>query len=193
MGRYLDDAITGGTLPGHPLRSWERLVARQRESLRQAERYLGMCGAAVPHCDGASRGEERARGLARAVDALSAGRELIRTHYEVAPHGGYVHRSPWARLLIGEPVVLALTVEVSRWSDTAASWTRRVTAAQRQDALAREALGSAQAWLSAAAEAAGANGDRAEAGTGRDLARAVSLFAAPRPVAPLARPRRAGL
>jgi hypothetical protein len=184
MARYLDDAMTGHAGPGQPLRSWELLAAQQRESLRQAERYLGMSGAAVPRSGVALPGDERVRGLARAVDVLSAGRELMRTHYEVAPHGGYVPRSRWARVLVSEPVVLAVAVEVSRWSDIAASWAQWVAAAHRQDVMARESLGSAQVWLSAAAKATGTTGSRTEAIAGRDLLRAVPLRATPERIPP---------
>jgi hypothetical protein len=184
LGRYLDDAMPGSVAPGQSLRSWERLVAQQREGLRQADRYLGMCCAVVAPGPGAARhGDERVQGLARAVDALSTGRELTGTHYEAAPHGGYAGRSQWARLLISEPVVVALAVEVSRWSEVAASWARWAAAAQ-PDVRAREALGNAQVWLSVAAKATGAAGGRPEAVAGRDLLRAVPLCTVPGRVPP---------
>lgn len=193
LGRYLDDATPGSDAPGQSLRSWERLAAQQREGLRQADRYLGMCCAVVAPGPGAARhGDERVQGLARAVDALSAGRELMRTHYEAVPHGGYAGRSRWARLLISEPVVVALAVEVSRWSEVAASWVRWAAAGQL-DVRAREALGDAQVWLSVAAKAPGAAGSRAEAVAGWDLLRAVPLCTVPGRVPPHAGEASAGL
>jgi hypothetical protein len=186
LGRYLDDAMAGSVAPGQSLRSWERLAVQQREGLRQADRYLGMCCGVVAQGPGAARrGDERVRGLARAVDALSAGRELMRTHFEVAPNGGCAGRSRWARLLVSEPVVVALTVEVSGWCEVAASWVRWVAAGQL-DVRVREALGDARVWLSVAAKATGAAGGRPEAVAGRDLLRAVPLCAAPRRVPPAA-------
>jgi hypothetical protein len=184
LGRYLDDVLPGTAGPGQSLRSWERLVAQQREGLRQADRYLAMwCGVVAPGPGVARRGDERVRGLARAVDALSAGRELMGTHYEAAPDGGRAGRSRWARLMLSEPVVVALAVEVSGWCDVAASWTRWVAATQ-PDVRAREALGDAGLWLSVAAKATGEAGGRAEAVAGRDLLCAVPLCAVPGRVRP---------
>ena len=40
LGRYLDDAVSASSTPGRPPQPWERLAIQQRESLRQAERYL---------------------------------------------------------------------------------------------------------------------------------------------------------
>jgi hypothetical protein len=184
LGRYLDDVVPGTSAPGQSLRSWERLAAQQREGLRQADRYLSMwCRVVAPGPGVVRRGDERVRGLAQAVDALSAGRELMGTHYEAAPGGGRVGRSRWARLMLSESVVVALAVEVSGWCDVAASWVRWVAATQ-PDVRAREALGNARLWLSVAAKATGAAGERPEAVAGRDLLRAVPLCAVPRRVRP---------
>lgn len=184
LGRYLDDALTGSQASGGSLRSWERLAAQQREGLRQAERNLGSVTSSGQRSGTVLPGDGRVRGLARAADALGAGRELLGTHAEITARGGYVHRSRWGGALATESVLLAVAVEVGNWSGIASSWAQWAAGMHQHDPLAREFLGSAQLWLSVAAKAAGAAGTRTETAVGLELLRAVPLRAMPERIPP---------
>jgi hypothetical protein len=97
------------------------------------------------------------------------------------------------RVLVSEPVVLALAVEIGRWSGVASSWAQWTAGIQWHDMAAWEGLESARLCMSAAARATGTAGTRLEATVGRELLRAAPLYAVPERVPPHAAEDREGL
>ena len=190
MTSYLDDAVrAGGITPRTPSRAWEHGVLQQRRYLQEASRLLSMSWPGAPPPlrprPKAADGNAQAQGLAGVTDALTAGRELMLSHYEPAPWGGLAARSRWAPALASEPVILAVSAEMGLWSQVAASWTRWVTAiSPSHGAAAREALEHAAIMLQAAATVPTRTGRPAETAVRDGLLRAIPHHAPPQPLPP---------
>jgi hypothetical protein len=191
MTSYLDDAVRdAGLTPGRPTPPAERSVLQQRHYLREASRLLSLSwpGAPPPLRPRlrAADGNAQAQGLARATDALTAGRELMLSHYEPAPWAGLAARSRWAPALASEPVILAVSAEMGRWSQVAASWSRWLAAISPwHDGGTREALTHAATMLQAAATVPAVTARRRpEAAFEEELLRAIPHHAPPQPLPP---------
>jgi hypothetical protein len=190
MTSYLDDAVrAGGLTTGRPSQSWEHSVLQQLHYLQGASRLLSMSWPGAPPPlrprPTVSDSNAQAQGLAGTADALTAGRELMLSHYEPAPGGGLIGRSRWAPTLASEPVILAVSAEMGLWSQVAASWTRWVAAISPwHDAAAREALEHAATMLHAAATVPARAGRPADAAFQEELLRAIPHHAPPQPLPP---------
>jgi hypothetical protein len=186
MTSYLDDAVRAGDLTQRsPSQSWEHSVLQQRQYLQHASRLLSMSWPGAPPPirprPQVAEGNAQAQGLSRIADALSAGRELMLSHYEPAPWGGLAGRSRWAPALATESIILAVSSEMGTWSQVAATWTGWVAGVSPwHNAGAREALGYAQTMLQAAATV-----PHPDEGTFREeLLRAIPYHAPPQRLPP---------
>jgi hypothetical protein len=190
MTSYLDDAVrAGGLTPGMPSQAWEHSVLQQRHYLQEASRLLPMSWPGTPPPirprPKAPEGNAQAQGLAGITDALTAGRELMLSHYEPASWGGLAARSRWAPPLASEPVILAISGEMGQWSQVAASWIRWVAAhSPWHNAAAREALDHAATMLQAAAVVPERAGRPAGAAFREELLRAIPHHAPPQRLPP---------
>jgi hypothetical protein len=188
MAGYLEDPRPQDPPPfERHIQAWERSVAQQRTYLHEATRFLSAVPGMPPVLRSRTENpgsDGQARGLARATDALSAGRELLLSHYHLPPWGGPQPRSPWAQALAGEHVALAVADEMAQWAQTVAAWAGWAAGTfPRQDSEAREALGCAQFMLTAAARALPAC-TSAEGAFRRELLRAIPLYPPPGRVPP---------
>ena len=67
-----------------------------------------------------------ARHLAAAADALTAGHDLLQTHFSPARDGSRNGRSRWARVITSEPVTAALLSELAVRARQLAPWAARL-------------------------------------------------------------------
>jgi len=150
LERYLDDALSTDPAGGEQLPDWRLAAAGIREGLRAAGTCLDR---ALPGTDdpaGADPGVER---YVRAVDALAAGNDLLRTHLTMDAEGLRAGRSDWAPLLVSEPVVTALTAEAGEWAGGGAQVDRILHVPGQIQGLSRPELAAARDWLTTCADA----------------------------------------
>jgi hypothetical protein len=130
MARNLDDHAPHAveTATGSGLGIWQYAAADLREALWQAAEQVD---AAAGHLDqpGQDRPDRCARHLAHAADAVTAGRDLLRSHTAADPGGVRAARSEWAPVLSSQPVVSALTRETARWSRRAGAMAQWLSSA----------------------------------------------------------------
>jgi hypothetical protein len=143
MARCLD-AATGDAsilISGSSRNDWERTASEQRAALHLAADCLDEASAQLGEPDRTLADQH----LAEAADALAAGGDLLRTHVAVNPDGLVVERSDWARLMTCQPVVAAMTEEMTKWSLRAASWAALL--ARGAEHGGHEQLAAASKWL----------------------------------------------
>jgi hypothetical protein len=98
-----------------------------------------------------------------AADHLTAGRDLLHTHFATDPAGITTASSYWARLVTSGPVTSALLANLAAYLDTLAPWitiqarTRRASPGTLT--LAHLALRGAQPWVQTAVTAIRAIGN----------------------------------
>jgi hypothetical protein len=89
--------------------------------------------------------------LGRAAEYLSAGRDLLQTHFASSPHGIRAGRSHWAPAITAPPVTAALLAEITDHARRLAPWAARVSMAgptgSDVPAEASLALHAASKWL----------------------------------------------
>ena len=158
LSRYLADivpldeveAIAGGQADG-----WERAVVDAREALKLAAASLRPAAAADPALPDAEVAGSLAAHLGAAARSLTAGRDLLRTHFSTgtASHD----RSHWSPVITSAPVTRALLEEIARWSQQLAFLTGRLSVAPAADAAGPafmpQGMASACHWLLVAAAA----------------------------------------
>lgn len=125
MSRCLDDLTPYNQLEAsgrNDLRAWERVVIDTGTALHAAADHLRRStDQASEHASPAA--SWRARHLAAAATQLTAGRDLLNTHFAPGPDGGMRGRSEWAPVVTSLPVTRALTSEIARWSGQLAPFT----------------------------------------------------------------------
>ncbi len=103
-----------------------------------------------------------ARHLAAAADALTAGHDLLQTHFTPARDGSRTGRSRWAPVITSEPVTAALLSEVACRARRLAPWVARLplpgAAGAGLPGSARLAVSAACRWLQVADTAARPDG-----------------------------------
>jgi hypothetical protein len=156
LGRALDglapDPVetAAGTAPG----PWRRAAADLRETLRQATDQLS---AACDHIDDSAEEYDRVTShLAQATDALTAARDLLRSHTTVGYDGTLAERSEWALVVMSQPVARAMISETARWASMAGAlvqWLSSVSGLVHGPA--QSAIAQAGEWLWTARETIG--------------------------------------
>ena len=118
FGRYLQDmATTPSQVPGHtPVSTgpWDRARGQAREALTNSAGYLIGPGTSGRRWPAAPSASPLAQCLDQVATSLTAGRDLLHTHFAPGPQG-WVHRSPWAPAVASERVNRALLAELGRW------------------------------------------------------------------------------
>ena len=103
-----------------------------------------------------------ARRLAAAADALTAGHDLLQTHFTPARDGSRTGRSRWAPVIASEPVTAALLSELAGRARQLAPWAARLplpgAAGAGLPGSARLAVSAACRWLQVADTAARPDG-----------------------------------
>ena len=99
FGRYLQDmATTPSQVPGNtPVSAgpWDRARGQAREALTNSAGYLIGPGTSGRRWPAAPSASPLAQCLDQVATSLTAGRDLLHTHFAPGPKG-WVHRSPWA-------------------------------------------------------------------------------------------------
>ena len=96
-------------------------------------------------------GHPAVQDLAAAADLLSAGRDLLRTHFTTDHDGATAGVSHWAPVITSPPAATALLTELAVYARQLAPWTARLSLAGPPDSavppLAAIALHTASRWL----------------------------------------------
>ena len=155
LSRYLADIVPLDeieTLAGEQADRWERAVVDAREALKLAAASLRPAGAAEPADPEAELADPLAAHLAAAARSLTAGRDLLRTHFFTS-----AARSCWSPVITSAPVTRALLGEIASWSQQLAFVTGRLSVRPTADAAAAafmpQGMASASHWLLVAAAA----------------------------------------
>lgn len=122
LGDHAPHAVEAAA--GTEVSAWQRAAAQLQEALRQAAEQIGQARE-NPGEPGEPQPDRCTRHLAHAADALLAGLDLLRSHTAVGPGGIHTSLSEWALLMTSQPVISAMTREMSRWSyraGTMAHW-----------------------------------------------------------------------
>lgn len=120
MGRYLTDIVeaedTEPRSEPQPPSSWTRTAVELRAAAQKA--YLSLPPTEYtkalrpqPQMTGSF-----ARDLRAAATAMTAGRDLLHTHFASFPDGGRQFRSEWASVITSEPGQRALLAELADWA-----------------------------------------------------------------------------
>jgi len=132
VGRYLQDmATTPSQVPGNmPVSTgpWDRACGQAREALTNSAGDLIGAGHQRRRWPAAPSASPLARCGDQVDTFLTAGRDLLHTHFAPGPKG-WVHRSPWAPAIGSERVNRALLAELgslaARSPTTARTWPLR--------------------------------------------------------------------
>jgi len=123
MSRYCADITSAFTgYPARQLRTlggWPRAAAQAQEAAEHAAGFLRAAQAASPRRS-RPRISRAASGLDAAVMSLTAGRDLLHTHYAIGRDGARAARSEWAPVITSAPITRALLLELGQWARTAA-------------------------------------------------------------------------
>jgi hypothetical protein len=123
MRRYCADITSAFTgYPARQLRTlggWPRAAAQAQEAAEHAAGFLRAAQAASPRRS-RPRTSGAASGLDAAVMSLTAGRDLLHTHFAIGRDGSRAARSEWAPVITSAPITRALLLELGQWARTAA-------------------------------------------------------------------------
>jgi hypothetical protein len=123
MSRYSADITSAFTgYPARQLRTlggWPRAAAQAQEAAEHAAGFLRAAQAASPRRS-RPRTSRAASGLDAAVMSLTAGRDLLHTHFAIGRDGSRAARSEWAPVITSAPITRALLLELGQWARTAA-------------------------------------------------------------------------
>lgn len=155
MSRYLDDISAAFELVPqrhqHLLTTWPRACIQAREALGNAAAFLRPGAAAWEKHRGQPPSESLADRLNGAAASLTAGRDLLHTHFAPQPGGERRDSSEWAPVVVSAPVTRALLAELAvcarRAAPQAADLALSRTPAQRHSGQARRRLNAACQWL----------------------------------------------
>jgi len=120
MGRYLADTIDATDIDPRPSPQppspWDRATRKARAAVQKA--YLGL--PLAKHSNALQPQPQTtgsfARDLRAAVTAMTAGRDLLQTHFASVPEGGRQFRSEWASVITSESGRRALLAELAGWA-----------------------------------------------------------------------------
>ena len=117
FGRYLQDiATTPSQAPGNtPVTAgpWDRARGQAREALTNSAGYLLGPGTSGRRWPAAPSASPLAQCLDQVATSLTAGRDLLHTHFAAGPKG-WAYRSPWAPAVASERVKRALLAELGQ-------------------------------------------------------------------------------
>jgi hypothetical protein len=124
ISRYCADITSAFTMyPARQLRTlggWPRAAARAQEATGYAAEFLRAVQMGSPRLGRSRTSSRAASGLDAAVIPLTAGRDLLHTHFATGRDGAQVARSEWAPVITSAPVTRALLLELGQWARTAA-------------------------------------------------------------------------
>ena len=80
-----------------------------------------------PRTGGADETHPAAWHLARAAGQLTAGRDLLHTHFSSDPSGAWTRTSSWAKVIYSPPVTDAMLGEIGRLAAKLAPWMMRLS------------------------------------------------------------------
>jgi hypothetical protein len=159
LSRYLADIVPYGmaeAITNPSLRPRVRAAVDGREALRMAAATL-CTAAAGTDSPGRDSADPLVASLAAAGDSLSAGRDLLRTHFATSPDGSSLQESDWSAVITSAPVTRALAAEAASWSRQLAFLMARLSqAAETHEAVpaaVRHGLASGCQWLLTASAA----------------------------------------
>jgi len=159
LSRYLGDIAPYGmaeAIANRSLHPRTRAAVDAREALRMAAATLhaGSAGAGDP---GGELADPLAARLAAAAGSLTAGRDLLGTHFAASPDGAWSQQSDWSAVITSAPVTRALAAEVASWSRQLAFLMTRLSLAAEMTvvvpAAVHHGLASGCHWLLTASAA----------------------------------------
>jgi hypothetical protein len=157
LSRYLGDLLLPDALDpaGDPQRSAASRAAPARLALDRAARSLHPI---VAGADADTGDAHPVVGhLAAAADYLTAGRDLMQTHFADGPAGPVTPRSYWALVITSGPVTSALLGQIAGYTQHLASWISKLPVRWRVSpgvpTSALLALRKAEPWLQLAVTA----------------------------------------
>ena len=146
MTRYLADIPPGSNVAGDP---WAGAAVESRNA---AENAYGSLPSAETRAQSRITGKT-GRDLSAAAAAMTAGRDLLHTHFMSTPDGDREARSEWAPLIMSEAVNRALLVELTGWAKLVLARGDHLTSARmrRQSDLMpqQQSVIAASTWLAA--------------------------------------------
>jgi hypothetical protein len=154
LGHYLRDTATVySDMPRRapaPVTPWGRARCQAQEALNNAAGSLPPPSAGTARWPPAPSASPAARRLDEAATCLSAGRDLLGTHFAPGPAGGRAHDSPWALAITSERMNRALLAEISALAHQVARHNAHVALAAPSAASGtgqRHTLTAASQWL----------------------------------------------
>jgi hypothetical protein len=185
IGRYATDITTAfGDQPerdAQPRDRWSRAAIETLDDLASASAALAYPNPATRPADQATN--TLARRIDVAATSLTAGRDLLHTHFTPHPGGRSRHRSTWSAVIASPPVSRALLAELTSLAARAASLGTQIPATRGLSASAAEGgrrLHLACHWLQLAGAPARAAHQRDPVpGTDRELLHAIPASALP--------------
>lgn len=181
LGRYLDTVLDAATAADRIPKTWQQ-TSEIRAGLRTAaaclERAIGPARSAAR--TGVYTDDPVAVRYTRAVNALAAGSELLRTHLTVGGSGQPEPRSDWAQVLAAPLVITALTEMIVTWASRAEQLTARLVQAPEQEHhLSVPGLTEARDRLAAITQTGSQRGSREDEEGMEPAARRHLLFSVP--------------
>jgi hypothetical protein len=156
MSRYLDDIVPYSRYETAALRDmdpWMRAVTDAREALEMAAASLGPDAGdpGIARGPGAAAADPLVAHLAGAASALTAGCDLLRTHFTTSADGTRAGHSDWSAVITSVSFSRALLEEIAGWSQQLALLAARLTPVAAKDpaipAPVHHGLASACTWL----------------------------------------------
>jgi hypothetical protein len=137
-------------------------------ALLDARSALGHAAARMHTAAGAPDGGDHAHHpavarLAAATSCLSAGHDLLQSHFAPAPAGARLGNSPWAPAILSAPVQVALAAQMGGYACRLAPWVLQLAAQPPTETLpaaTRMAISAGCRWLRIADAAAWAASDQ---------------------------------
>jgi hypothetical protein len=146
----------------YPLDARALALLDARSALGRAAARMNIAAGALGHGDDQAHHPAAAR-LAAATSYLSAGHDLLQSHFAPAQAGARRGNSPWVPAIASAPVSVALAAQMGGYAGRLAPWVLQLAAQSRQEALpaaTRMALSAGCRWLRIAEAAAWAASDQ---------------------------------
>jgi len=116
IDRYLADITAAGlAYPGRPAIQWEQAASTATRAVRDARRHVTQA-ASRRAWPAAQPSGSATRDLDAAATAMTAGRDLLQTHFATGPDGTRRPRSEWAPFISSPAASRALLTEVAYWA-----------------------------------------------------------------------------
>ncbi len=127
LARHLADVPDSSPGDTHTAAAWRRAARDARLALTQAGAALRLAAGTAPVPP--VSGDPPAAHLSAAAAALTAGRDLLQTHFQPGPAGAPRPASHWAPAVTTEPVAVALLSEIAAFANRLGRWSAQLSPA----------------------------------------------------------------